>query len=268
MRTARLLMALGLLSVGCSGETDDQAGENGGTPPAGTPAAESPAAPQGELVLETDFASPEDGLFGGEPGFRSEGPDGGYIAGDYTDHGTLALTANLPVGGGFVLGSITNTEGVFDGDRELTDLADVTIQAYANPVEWETGIVYGLRCRGQGVDSSQFYEAVVGLDDYSNEVFITRFDGPEAEAKELVREPLPSNLTIESGEYNLLRMDCIGDQISFFIDGEKVAEATDSGHAEGEVGLHTIATIPIELGDKQPGAFAVAEFDNMTVHEL
>jgi hypothetical protein len=266
MRTAALLVVTSLLGLACSGDTGEEAEGTPGAPPKTTATVESPPAPAGELVFESDFASPQAGFFGGEAEFRSDGPNGGYVSGAYTEQGTLALTANLPADGGFDVDAGANTVGVFAGDRELIDLADVVVQAYARPVEYQTGMGYGIRCREQGTDSDRFYEASIGLDDHSNEVLLLRFDGPDT--VELGRSAIPSGITVTSGAWNLLRLDCVGDQITFSIDGQEIFSATDSAYTTGDVAVFSAAYVPLELGEAQPGAFANAEFDNMTIHEL
>ena len=220
------------------------------------------------IVYETDFSSPEGGLFGGSPSFSQELPTGVSFGGEYTSYGALSLNVDLPAGNEqYDFQSIASTEGVFAGDRELVDLSDVSIQAYGTPLEWETGIAYGLHCRQQTGEPGHFYEASIGLDEFSNEATIYRANGAEG-LELLASAALPPSVKTASREWNLLQMDCVGDSISLSLNGEEILSATDTTYASGMVAMFTAAYVPREMGEKHPGASAVADFDELRITEL
>lgn len=262
---ALLALAMGLVSCGEDSPPQQAAGKQGGVKQGQPP---PPPAAQGTILYETDFASFEGGLFGGSPDFGGEHPAGGTYSGQYTDYGALNLSADLPANHElYDLQSIANTGGVFAGERELVDLADVSIQAYGTPLEWETGIGYGLHCREQPGEAGFFYEASIGLDEFSNEALLFRADGPDG-FTELGRAPLPPSVKTENRQWNYLQLDCIGDEITFSVNGEELISATDATHASGMAALFTVAYVPQDLGEEHPGASASVDFDDLRITEL
>ena len=269
MKRLALLLAATTLLVACSDDAPSPASGEAGSP--ATPAAPAEEAPQapavsGAVVYESDFSSPENGLLGGQPLFLSPSEDGAQTAGVYTDYDALNLRANIPADHEFFsYSSFASTGGVFAGDRELVDLADVSVQVYGASREWETGLAYGVHCR-EALGEGTYYEAAISLDDYDNTAVILRGDGEDFE--ELGSAPLPATATTANGEWNLFRLDCIGDQITFYVNGEQVLTATDSTYTTGAVALTTVAYVPEEAGEGNPGASASADFDNLQISEI
>lgn len=228
-----------------------------------------PAA-QGNVIFESDFSSPEGGLFGGEATFESSS-EAGSGTGHYTDYGTLSFSAELPEGQTSEAESGANTVGVFAGERELVDIADASIEVHATPVEWETGIAWGIRCRSQDTGSSatqppQYYEAALQLDDKGLDAALWLITAEEPSSLATTAE-LPSTITVQEREWNYLRLDCIGNTITLYVDDQKILEATDDTLASGAVDLFTAAFVPKEIPDPI-GASATAEFDNLTIREV
>jgi hypothetical protein len=263
MRTVAIVIAL-VFAGACANGAEIQAGGGSGSPSA--PAETTPEA-AGELLYESDFSTPEEGLFGGDPGFEAVMPEGGTIRGEYTSYEALNLSVDLPAKNEqYDLESIANTGGVFAGDRELIDLADVTIQVYGKPGEWETGVAYGLHCREQTGEPGFFYEAGIGMDDKRAGVTLFRVDGPEG-FHELASAPLPDSVDTTGKEWSLMRLDCIGDTLTLFLNGEEVISAKDTTYSSGMASMFAGAYIPEAFGKKHPGASASADFDNFEIRE-
>jgi hypothetical protein len=65
---------------------------------------------------------------------------------------------------------------------------------------------------------------------------------------------------------NRYRLDCVGDAITFSIDGTSVLEGTDGTYTKGDVGVEAVAFVPNEIPDPI-GASATVEFDNLVIRE-
>ncbi len=267
-----------LLVAGCSGAAP-AASPSEVTPAADLSPAEEPtpeiSAPTEEpesaeapfpVIFEADFSSPVEGLFS-EGDSRQESGPRGTIDNHYTDQETLSLSAELLPDQGFELGTIgQTTRGVVASDgRDLGDLADVSVEAHATLVDWETGAVWGILCRAQPGDDDAGYEVALNVDENGLEADIWRVTGDEATLEQLAHAAeLPSSVTVEEREWNYLRVDCIGDTITMYVDDEKILEATDGFYQSGAVGVFITPFVPREIPD-QIGAKATAEFDNLRI---
>lgn len=260
MRFKALVCGL-LIATACNGN-------GGGGGPESTPTEASPTdAGQAEgagVIFEAGFSSPEDSLGGGRS-FRDDFPDGGFVAGEYTDHETLSYTvqvegarANQDFGG--------DTTNVFTDDgRELIDLTDVIVEAHGTLIERrQGGAVYGLRCR-MNPESQQHYEAYLHIDPTGTQLAgINRVDGPEGQQDLARAERLPGGVEITEREWNYLQLACIDDTITLTVDEEEVVSATDDTYDSGAVGPFIATYRP---NPETPRSRTTVEFDNFRIIE-
>ena len=92
--------------------------------------------------------------------------------------------------------------------------------------------VFGVICRSNPA-GDRYYFFVISSDGYYG---IGKVDG--ADQKLLSAEKMLPSKTIRLGKLtNLLRADCIGDQLTFYVNNEKIAEAQDAAYTQGDIGL-------------------------------
>jgi hypothetical protein len=90
---------------------------------------------------------------------------------------------------------------------------------------------FGLICRYQ--DSEHFYYAVISSDGYFG---IIKVNGDSSDL--LGREYLEYSDSIPQGyATNHLRLECLGDTLTFYVNGQQVDQQSDGDYAEGDVGL-------------------------------
>jgi hypothetical protein len=111
------------------------------------------------------------------------------------------------------------------------DFNDVRIEVDALKVGGERDNRYGILCRAASQDS--FYTLIISSDGYFG---IGKIQGQDyaligMEALE------PSAAILKGSSLNHLRADCIGDTLSLYVNGKKLAEVRDSSFASGDVGL-------------------------------
>jgi hypothetical protein len=166
------------------------------------------AVDSGSVLYHDDFSDPTSG-------WRVWDSDEALI--DYTD-GALRFLINQP---NFDFWSLP-------GKR----FADVTLAVEAELVAGPTDNDYGLICRLQ--DEYNFYAFLISSDGY----------GGILKVKDGLYQVLNSSTGLEYGsmieqgfEKNLMRADCIGNRLTFYVNQEKFLEVEDSDFLVGEVGL-------------------------------
>lgn len=130
---------------------------------------------------------------------------------------------------------------------------DVRVEADATKVGGEDDNDYGLICRYSGEPSTpNYYFFVISSDGYSVIGKVT-----DGETEYLSSEKMNPSTAIQLGAAtNKLRADCIGNNLTFYVNGIQVASTSDVSFANGDVGF-------------MAGTFDVAsteiEFDNLVV---
>jgi hypothetical protein len=108
---------------------------------------------------------------------------------------------------------------------------DVRIEATANKLTGSDDNDYGIVCRYQ--NEKNYYSFIISSDGYFGIIKVK-----EGKYQLLNNTSLEFNPLIQTGnEFNYLRMDCIGNTISVYVNNAKLAEATDTDFAIGKVGL-------------------------------
>ncbi len=111
-------------------------------------------------------------------------------------------------------------------NREFTDVRlEVEVSRLAGP---EAG-VGGLICRFQ--NSGNYYAGVV--DGQGGYRIIEKRGGVN---NDLV-EPGQADVIVTGEEFNRIRFDCVGDVLTLYVNGQKMAEVQDDSFTEGNVGL-------------------------------
>jgi hypothetical protein len=179
---------------------------------------QSPATPSGQQRLfQDDFSNPKSGWNPAPPGIVNS-------LANYAD-GVYRITVNT------ANRDIWATPGL--------DLADVRIDVDAIKVGGERNNRFGIICRATGADS--FYVFLVSSDGYYG---IGKVAGSQYQL--LGSESLlPSDKIPRGSAYLHLRADCVQDRLAFFVNGEKIAEASDHEFQTGDVGLIAGAYNPV-----------------------
>ncbi len=211
----------------------------------------------GAIIYEHDFSSPENGLLAGQSSENAGNAFGSRLA-EYTDRGTLLVrsTSEIPT---YVAGANTH-DMVLDG-RDLADLGDVSIEADAAPVDVGVGASWGLACRRDREVGRFYYAFVMDAGGHAS-AGIIRQDEPGGDWADVAAlQSLPADVTIGEGTTNRMRLDCLGSSLTFYLDGQKVAEGSDSTYGAGSIALFVS---PLSAGQE---ASAEAEFDNLIIRE-
>jgi hypothetical protein len=132
------------------------------------------------------------------------------------------------------------------------NFTDTVIEVEATKVGGADDNDFGVICRYQGLDS--FYFFIISSDGYYGIAKVV-----DGEQELIGMDNMEYSDAINQGSAsNLLRVDCLGNQFTLYVNGEKVADASDSQYPSGDVGL--IA-----------GTFDIAgtdvHFDNFVVRE-
>jgi hypothetical protein len=90
---------------------------------------------------------------------------------------------------------------------------------------------YGVICRYQ--DLSNFYFLIISSDGFYG---IAKVVDGEQELIDLESMAYSEHIN-QGNNSNEIRADCIGQQLSLYVNGQKLIEATDSQHTSGDVGL-------------------------------
>ena len=108
---------------------------------------------------------------------------------------------------------------------------DVSIETDAFKVDGPDDNDFGLICRYQDVDNYYFVAA-------ANDGYYVLGKVVDGTQEPLMGDGWAQTDKVYSGTTtNHLRLDCVGDTISFYINGNLMGEATDSDYATGDVGL-------------------------------
>ncbi len=111
------------------------------------------------------------------------------------------------------------------------DFNDVRIEVDALKVGGERNNRYGIICRAVSQDS--FYTLIISSDGYYG---IGKIQGQDYSL--IGMEALqPSGVILKGSALNHIRADCIGDTISLYVNGKRLAEVRDPTFASGDVGL-------------------------------
>lgn len=211
----------------------------------------------GTAVYEHDFSSPAGGLLSGQP-FETASNEFGTRLAEYTPAGTLLVTSTSELDT-YVAGANTQ-ELVVDG-RDLSDLAEVSVEADAAPDDIGDAASWGLACR-RDREVGRFYYAFVFDLGTGAGAGIIRQDEPGGAWTELGRADLPDGVDIGRGTTNRLRLDCLGSTLTLFVDGQEAVRATDSTYPSGSVALFVN---PISRSEGE--ASAEVAFDNLVIRE-
>jgi hypothetical protein len=108
---------------------------------------------------------------------------------------------------------------------------DVRIEATANKLTGSDDNDYGIICRYQ--NEKNYYGFILSSDGFFGIIKVK-----EGIYQLLNNTSLEFNAMIHTGnEFNYLRMDCIGNTISAYVNNSKLAEVTDPDFSDGRVGL-------------------------------
>lgn len=111
------------------------------------------------------------------------------------------------------------------------DFQDVRIEVDALKVGGERDNRFGIICRATLPDS--FYTFIISSDGYYGIGKIKGQDYTLIENDSLQ----PSEAILKGAALNHLRADCIGDTLTFYVNGEKLAQVRDAEFPSGDVGL-------------------------------
>jgi hypothetical protein len=111
------------------------------------------------------------------------------------------------------------------------DFADVRVEVTAFKVEGGNNNRFGLICRA--MDASNFYTFVISSDGFFG---IGKIKGEQYQL--IGMQALQPSKAIKMGSsVNFLRADCIGTTLTFYANGEKLAEVQDDEFEYGDAGL-------------------------------
>jgi len=111
------------------------------------------------------------------------------------------------------------------------EFRDVRLEVDALKVGGERDNRFGLICRAIRMDS--FYTFIISSDGYYG---IGKIRGQEYSL--IGMEALqPSNAILKGSALNRLRADCVGDTLTFYVNGQKLIQVNDAEFASGDVGL-------------------------------
>lgn len=119
-----------------------------------------------------------------------------------------------------------NPSKSFDGD--------VRVEVDATKIGGENDNNFGLICRYSGaVDAPNFYYFNISSDGYAVIGKVSEGDQEYISSEQMV----PSDAVSQGNVSNKLRADCIGSTLTFYVNGQEVATATDTAYTSGDVGL-------------------------------
>ena len=163
----------------------------------------------GDAIFKDDFSQPFNGWLRG-----TELPNGGVS--DYVD-GNFRIFVNEP---NFDYWSVPNLE--FTNTRVEVDAVKQSGPEINR---------FGLICRYQ--DELNFYFFIASSDGY---YAVGKIKDDQLSLIGM-NEMLPSSAILAGSGLNHLRADCIDNQLTFFVNGQMVAQVSDSDFATGDVGI-------------------------------
>jgi hypothetical protein len=111
------------------------------------------------------------------------------------------------------------------------NFTDTVIEVEANKVGGPDDNDFGVICRYQDLDN--FYFFIISSDGFYG---VAKVINGEQELIDM--ENMEESDAINQGSAsNLIRADCVGNQLTLYINGEKVADTNDSQYSSGDVGL-------------------------------
>ncbi len=133
------------------------------------------------------------------------------------------------------------------------DFSDVIVTVQARQTSGPNNNAYGVLCRYQ--DENNFYIFLISGDGY---YAIGKYQAGEAQITYLTpnQEYVFSDLINQGVATNLLRVSCVGNELSLSVNGLPLATVTDNTFIGGDVGLG-VSTL-------EPGT-AVVQFDDLLV---
>ncbi len=200
-----LTVALVAASAACSGPGDHEATVAGDRHQASPRLGDAGTTASGVLFSD-DFSNPESGFIHKDVGSRgADYRDGHYEI--WVDNAKEEYVASM-------------------GRMTGKPFADGRIEVTATPLSLPDGGGIGVLCR-VSEDGRANYAADVEKD---GSVRILRYDPDQTVLAKAQTEPL--------GEGPVqLRLDCVGDRLTFFVNGHEVASATDGELDRGDVGF-------------------------------
>lgn len=135
---------------------------------------------------------------------------------------------------------------------EHGDQADVSVEVDARKIGGDDVNEFGLVCRH--LDTGNFYVGVITSDGYYG--FLKTYDGGEIEL--IGSDTFTESALINKGsDSNHIRLDCVGDTLTLYANGQILGQVTDSTITSGLVGLYA--------GTYEVGGTDIL-FDNFVVH--
>lgn len=120
---------------------------------------------------------------------------------------------------------------------------DVSVEVDAHKIGGVDDNEFGVICRYQDIEN--FYAASISSDGFYGLIRIT-----DSEFSYIGMDAMQGSEVINLGaESNHIRLDCVGDTLTLYVNGEMVASATDSAYTSGDVGLYagTFSTPDIDI---------------------
>jgi len=214
-----LALAPALLAA-CGGDDDE-----GDEPATGATGAAGETDAAGEALLEDDFADPGSGW----PTDEGVGYEAGYADGAYRM-------------------SVDNDESSYSTPSQALageEFEDAIVEVTATTVSADPDAGIGLTCR-EDSSQSHYYADVSAAD--GAQIGLYR-DGDQ----KVLSEDIPAPLEPEA---NRLRLECVGDQLSFYVNDQPAGSARDSTFTAGLVG--------VQIGGAGQGVTEIL-FDDFTV---
>lgn len=202
---------------------------------------QAPAAPQ-EVPPEQAPAAESNTLFQDDFSDTNSGWDSADWESGITDYsnGAYRMLVKVP---SYVVWA--NPGEYFDGDT-ITEVD-------ATKVSGEDDNRYGLICRYSGTpEMPNYYFFLISSDGYAVIGKTVEGDSEFISSEEMQ----PVEAIYQGATTNHVRADCIGNSLSFYVNGQQVAVATDSAYTGGDTGLIT-GTFEIESTE--------ITFDNLVV---
>jgi hypothetical protein len=127
---------------------------------------------------------------------------------------------------------LINKPEMVAGSTLGVDYADVRIMVDARLIGGEEDNYLGVLCRYQNADN--YYAAVISSDGFYGILRRTQGDAPEVISGEYFVESIIIN---QHNNLNLLEVSCVGSQIKLVVNGQQLADVTDTTIPSGDVGL-------------------------------
>jgi hypothetical protein len=147
--------------------------------------------------------------------------------------------------------SITQPETVASTILSV-DFADVRVLVDARLIGGEEDNYLGVLCRYQNGDN--YYASVISSDGFYAILRRVQGTAPEVISDDYFLESIVIN---QHSELNLIEVSCVGDQIKLNVNGQTIAEVSDTAIPSGDVGL-IVGTFSAESTD--------ILFDNFTFY--